>query len=254
MIAGIIRVLFNMLLKRTYIKNPNCEALTEAQQRALSIGAVLSINNFEYYNSLRTCRAGKDAKSLKESWGITTKDEAVDTLEWLKNEGHRKAFNEFLHNAADAFSPRSIGKYNFTQLDNLKEALPELCQRGFVGGPGALPEEDFRASMLENINAAAWDMGRMVNVARWCYDNGYISEEQAWEYILAAESESASVYSGWEEFGKSYIIGRALWNGADGAGLSCFMDIVEKLLKDAKSPWVLFPFISRAKEEKEAVI
>lgn len=111
---------------------------------------------------------------------------------------------------------------------NLKETFEKLQKRGFAGD----------VTELTGINPAAWDMGRMVNVARWCYACGYIAEDVAWEYILWAHEESARHYENWTDFAKAYIVGRAIWGGDDDA-LDDMMDIADGLLKDRESPWRL---------------
>lgn len=116
-----------------------------------------------------------------------------------------------------------------SRLANLKQTLGDLQKNGFLGQ---------NLSELERVDITAWDMGRMVNVARYSYDLGYISESQAWDYIFFAERESASHYRDWADFGRAYIIGRALWGG-DNINLYGAMSTVEKLKKDPKSPWAL---------------
>ena len=110
--------------------------------------------------------------------------------------------------------------------DDLRQTFDELQKRGIVGS-----QKD-----LEGIDTLAWDMGRMVNVARWCCELGYITMERAWECIFHAEKESAARYADWTAFGKSYVVGRAMWGGP-GMQLTNTIDIVEKLHKDEESPW-----------------
>lgn len=115
------------------------------------------------------------------------------------------------------------------RIANLKDTLPNLQK-----------EEILKAGLseLEYIDITAWDMGRMVNVARYSYDLGYISESQAWEYIFFAAQESSSHYADWAAFSRAYIIGRALWGGQN---LNFYDAIrtVNKLKNDKKSPWML---------------
>jgi len=115
-------------------------------------------------------------------------------------------------------------------INNLKQTLPELNKHGYAGN----------ISEFMRVDATAWDMGRLVNVARYSYDCGYITASQAWEYVFHAQKISASCYADWASFGKAYIIGRAMWGG-EGLSLSVMMDTVKKLLKNAKSPWMLAP-------------
>lgn len=45
----------------------------------------------------------------------------------------------------------------------------------------------FAKSDFDQVNTmAAWDLDRAVNIARWSYILGYITEEQAWGYIERA--------------------------------------------------------------------
>lgn len=116
-----------------------------------------------------------------------------------------------------------------SRITNLEQTLTDLQKEGFLGA---------NLSELESVDVTAWDMGRMVNVARYSYDLGYISESQAWEYIFFAEQESSSHYADWVAFSRSYIIGRALWGGKN-LNFYDAISTVNKLKKDRKSPWTL---------------
>ena len=115
---------------------------------------------------------------------------------------------------------------------NLRKSLGKLRNHGFADADVG----------FYRINPAAWDMGRLVNVARWCYGCGYIAENKAWEYIFHAEKESANCYTNWAAFGNAYVIGRALCGGENGL-LDTSMNIVEGLLNDENSPWRLTPLM-----------
>lgn len=118
-----------------------------------------------------------------------------------------------------------------SRIVNLKQTLAALQKEGLVGT---------ELSELEHIDVTAWDMGRMVNVSRYSCELGYISESQAWEYIFFAAQESSSHYADWAEFGRAYIIGRALWGG-ENMNLYDAMSTLTKLKEDKKSPWAMAP-------------
>ena len=115
---------------------------------------------------------------------------------------------------------------------NLRQSLQKLQKYGFA---------DTDAGFYR-INPAAWDMGRLVNVARWCFGSGYITENQAWEYIFYAEKESSNCYTNWASFGNAYVICRALWGGESDL-LENTVLAADGLLKDENSPWKLTPLL-----------
>lgn len=295
----------------TFPRNPKGGGLSNDQQRALNVGAILSGSNSDFCDSLQTSKnvAKKIIKViLARDWGINSGEDALETLEDLKQSGHRQMCNVILKNASQLLAdkerppvnPRSVyeqtgfswlGRKTLAEyanevtlaekhidlmeellksssfedikeyqslfgdertfyiciqifhhfyeqclvyenrIANLEQTLEDLRKNGFLGT---------NISELEYIDITAWDMGRMVNVARYSYDLGYISESQAWEYIFFAERESASHYSEWADFAKAYIIGRALWGG-ENMNFYDAIRTINKLKNDKKSPWVLVP-------------
>ena len=293
----------------TFPRNPKGGGLSNDQQRALNVGAILSGSNSDFCDSLQTSKsvAKKTIEEiLARDWEIQSAEEALERLEDLKYNGHRQMCSIILKNASVLLAPGAPSSVNyrsiyeqtgFSLLDkrilieyanevelaekhidlidellkassfedikeyqdlfgdertfsiciqifhrfydqclvyasrivNLEQTLKDLQKEGFLGA---------NLSELESIDVTAWDMGRMVNVARYSYDLGYISESQAWEYIFFAEQESSSHYADWAAFGRAYIIGRALWGGKN-LNLYDAMSTVNKLKKDKKSPWAL---------------
>lgn len=118
-----------------------------------------------------------------------------------------------------------------SRIANLKQTLPYLQETGYLGTD---------LSQFGSEDVSAWDLGRMVNVARYSYDLGYISEAQAWDYIFYAQKESAAHYADWAAFGRGYIIGRAMWGG-ENMNLYVAVGVVKKLKTSKKSPWILAP-------------
>lgn len=293
----------------SFPRNPKGGGVSNEQQRALNVGAILAGSNNDFCDSLQTSKsvAKKTIEDiLARDWEIHSTEEALKRLENLKDSGHRQMCNLILKNASHLLAfeeDSSVNPHNiyeqtgFSLLDkrilteyanevalaekhidlidkllkassleevkeyqdlfgdektfsiciqifqrfyeqcliyarrvvNLKQTLEDLQKEGFLG-------EDL--SELENIDVTAWDMGRIVNVSRYSYDLGYLSESQAWEYIFFAEKESSSLYADWEAFGRAYIIGRALWSGKN-LNLYGAMRTVKELKEDKKSPWVL---------------
>ena len=79
-------------------------------------------------------------------------------------------------------------------------------------------------------------MGRLVLVTRCCFDAGYITEEEAWRYILNARQASKEQYTSWHDFASGYVTGRAMWSGSN-LSLTGIISITQGLLQDEESPW-----------------
>lgn len=114
-------------------------------------------------------------------------------------------------------------------VGNIKESLEVLVDEHIVKG----------ASEFKTMSVKAWDLGRLVLVTRCCCDVGYITEEQAWQYIMAAYECARELYHNWNEFAQGYVVGRAMWNGNDGS-LYGIISIAQGLLNDYSSPWTKY--------------
>jgi Protein of unknown function (DUF1266) len=59
----------------------------------------------------------------------------------------------------------------------------------------------------------AWDLVRLINVARWGYAARYLQEDEAWSYILDAAAQLHGAYGSWEELAQDYVLGHDVWAG-----------------------------------------
>lgn len=231
---------------KKFNRNKSGEILSNEKLRAISVGAILAEVNSDYCDSLKTTSVSAVktiAGILKRDWGISSASEAAMVLEHLKTLQSSSYIGLILKHAPEcilAQEIKSIGQIlelaDIEILDenklvryanNLKEVIGMLKKQGFVSD----------ISELVHMKAEAWDMGRMVNVARYCYDCGYLTEEQAWNYIFYAYEKSAACYQDWSEFAKAYVIVRAIWGG-ENLNLTVAMDTALELQKNPESPWM----------------
>jgi hypothetical protein len=298
---------------KKYHRNKDGAKLSQTEQRAINVGAILTEFNHEYCDSLQSVKqsATKHLKrTLAAGWGIDSAEKAEKALERLKSKTQSRMFSLILSDAAksqegepsfeeflllcgradlpiidaeivkeydreaelaekhidklhalhiaaseeernrliekdkalfgDADTYRLCiqiyrtvsNKYNdyLRHSKNLKKTWEILRKHGFVG----------ERSELTRIDPTAWDMGRMVNVARWSYTCGYLPESKAWEFIFLAEKESSACYVDWAAFSNAYIIGRALWGNEDDQ-LDIMISAAKGLLSDEASPWKSMP-------------
>ena len=148
------------------------------------------------------CRA-----SLLRWWEVSDPDSAIGMLEWLLDQGHSE------------------------QL----EAELELLRTGELS-----PEK--RAFLLENETElreyliVAFDLCRLVNVARCAHQAGYIDEATAWHFILSAARKLHETYPGWSEMGDDYVLGNRYFSD-DHQADPMHRASIEWLQRAPSSPW-----------------
>lgn len=219
------------------------------QYNKIAVGALYSEQQTAYINSLTTGLGKSDIrKLLSEWWGIDNTVEAKESLDYLRDKGFRYYFGTVLkaYQVTDEEEQKTIiingfdehdEKYEediqkaYQQLVHLQETWEELTKNNIISGKDELVK----------YNNIGWDCGRLVFLSRLCFDAGYISDSEAWSYIDKAYELATQHFDSWQEFSKSYIIGRGMWGGKDCANEG-IMTIAEELLKNEKSPWVQMSF------------
>jgi len=259
--------IFQEFLNSDEVKKFEAEnSVTPKRQRALAFGAVLMFSNREPLRTFKMMHANHPAQieSLRvgfgEWWGIYDGQEALDVLDYLsKAAGHAifagEAYNRFILplKGDKRFGVRNL---NITpnQIQDLRGLersyersngdLVTLCER-INRGLNAYDQvwydlqrigkdHNFSSEELLSIgNFAAWDLGRVVYIARTSAALGYVEEEQTWPYIEKAADIAGEVYKDWRQYLAAYCLGRAL-----GFGSYKNIDLeVRYLLKDPNSPY-----------------
>ncbi|MNF76071.1 hypothetical protein D3C84_581690 [compost metagenome] len=242
---------------------------SQIEQRALKAGLINSEQIMAYCDS---CTTGLTRNSLTDglgsNWDIRSPQEAAETLESLIQYGHRFFYDIVFRVYREGASE-----------DGRHEVLEALVASGRYGHPETVweriaaeessEEKDLVFSaleramdMLENLRSAfrllkdkvngqylpkdysvgvlAWDLGRLVTVARMSLDCEYIEQHELNRILAHVDSVLRSNFSSWPQFAKSYIIGRACWSGQN-MMLGGIIGIAEDLMTDKNSPWVLSP-------------
>ncbi len=231
---GFLKNLVGALSNKKYRENPVVATLTTEQYIALNIGAINGEQTMSFCDSLTTgVDKSETQKNLMNYYEIFDRNTALETLEWFLDKGHR-GFYEIIKKTVSEHSTLLNDEHlNNAEKDtaeeyieNLEGTIKDLLENGFIHN-----RSDF---MKHSI--LAWDMGRLVLVARCCYDLDYISEDEAWDILKKAEDESCKVYRNWIDFGTGYMIGRCMWSGPS-MMISGLMDITKGLIGDEDSPW-----------------
>ena len=181
--------------------------LTKEQENALVFGAVLTTKNGMSFNDLEA-EDYKDAsiQVLGSSWDV--KDTATAKAELRTPEA--AAGNSAEYQAYEDVKKNLTSDYGYTaeQIDGIK-------------------------------TISAWDYDRLVNVARFSYSAGYITEQEMWDYINKAVTQAKNDYNSWEEYFAGVMLGRTLAYGKPFADSKAQADA---LLKDDKSVYKTHSF------------
>lgn len=221
--------------EKPYRSNPQKTPLSKQQQLALNIGTINSEQTMYYCDSLKTGYGTEHLMYHLEHYGVIPGDNigAREILDWLYEEGHSTLFDEMIKD----FFIEGGNKSKWAASDNMEYAhniigcIPMLIEGGWIS----------EKADIGTISTIAWDMGRLVNVTRTCYDCKYITEDEAWEYLHKGLKKAQSAYVDWENFATGYVVGRAMWGG-NGISHTEIYDIARGLLNDEESPWKITEF------------
>ncbi len=192
-------------------------ALSQTQLWSLAAGGILTQLNSEGFDELR-CRASPEASRLclSEWWGVCSASELVPMLEWLWSEGHSKPCIQ----AYQALRARDAS---------------------VVAGQNGAELTSFLTVHLEELEATrllGWDLCRLINVARWGYTGGYISADDAWQWLIRSAKRIQASFSSWRRLGRDFILGNEYWRLSVAPAMKvdlrpCF----DWLLTSSESPW-----------------
>lgn len=231
---GMLSKLFN---SEEYKKNPVPQNLTLEQLAAINIGAINAEQTGYFCDSLPT---GSDVDEIKDNlssyYDISDRTSALEILEWLCVSGYRVYFDAIKGVMSGCDTQINIAGLDVEDAET-EYRIREYCSN-LQGAIDELIEEKFlkQQADLSQCSILAWDMGRLVLVTRCCFDAGYITDEEAWRYILNARQASKEQYTSWDDFASGYVIGRAMWSGSN-MSLTGIISITQGLLQDEDSPW-----------------
>lgn len=161
--------------------------LTEEKKRLLTFGAILSLYRYEDILSLVTDSSMSEyAEGLRDQWDITGREEALETLDTLLSFERSHELDGVLH--------QHMGSDDLKQLQNTiaQELGMSLAQ------------------VQATTSTYAWDVCRLVSLAKWCYWLHYISEEEMWKYHQDGAVKAAAAGKDWNDYTVSFLLGRAL--------------------------------------------
>jgi len=208
--------------------------LSPAQEWALATSALLTASNRERHDLLggseRTeAEIQRTRDLLNRWWDVRDRERLLQSLEWVKQRGHRSEFAQFVAE----ISRRTAAEVAAIQAD---PRLPEETRQRLI----LVVREHAR---LGSKGLLGWDYARYVSLCRWGYLVGYLSEKEAWSRIMPAAQRVQATFDSWRELGENYLIGREFWSPAEMTSTGPrYRDALRQLLSDPQSPWVRLPW------------
>jgi hypothetical protein len=236
-----IKQLTRAIVHRDFDKNPKAPPISEEDKKALFVGLINSEQVTAYSDSLTTgLSRGRILEGLAEAWDINNQEDAYSVIDWLQKGGHRVYYSEIYPLLK---MPPEEGNKQIEAI--FGEAAPKALQfaNNLTECIAARGNNEFAAFNDENMKKGilAWDLGRLVVIARMCFDIGYIDEETAWNIIRGVYEAATKEYQNWKELAISYLIGRGMYGG-DSMMLSGLYYTAKTAFENDNSPWKNIPF------------
>lgn len=161
--------------------------LGENYQRAMGYGAILACYRGEQILSLIP-KEPTDVyrQGMNKQWEIVDEQSAVNAINGLLSLQRSQQYDEFIRT-------RQTNK-------DLNKIYVRIAQEL------NLPEEDVRAIQ----STYAWDIGRAVSVAKWCFWIGYLTEEQFYRCLDQCINIVLQRGRDWTEYTCSFLLGRCI--------------------------------------------
>ncbi|GAB18760.1 hypothetical protein GOEFS_063_00340 [Gordonia effusa NBRC 100432] len=225
--------------------------LTNEQQVALNVGAILNCTNGFACDTLDTGEAVVDAqRRMSDWWGIDDAISARIAVGGLLDGMHSRGFEvvaPLVQDAIDSTDPLMIDNHReFLAARMTTSPLPVAGRIDDYNALYNLRTMDILRPVLRNENfpshIRAWDLGRVAFVVRMSLRCGYLTDDEAWPMVIAALAAARDYYANWRQFAHGYLIGRAYWMaGYDlkkaGTSTSDVGAMINALLVRVDSPW-----------------
>jgi hypothetical protein len=166
---------------------------------------------------------------LSQWWGVDSRGQLLEMLNWLQFEGHRADFER-------------LG----IQVDAMNEEQFNAAEASLRGDPEHLHSLQVVRQNHQALGPSgilAWDLVRYIALCRWGYLAGYLSQTEAWDHIMPAARRLQETFGSWRALQDDYLIGREFWSLQQTAkNGERFRSVFERFIQDPNSPWNVNPW------------
>lgn len=170
--------------------------------------AILTEINGWDYNRFAGLPANDDSAALvqqmlNDSWGVTDRASADETLTWILDEGHRADFVENMSYLKEVGlgDVAADGRKDFI-LENFDVTDEEA--EGYVSSYAMY--EEFGDNAI-----SGWDYCRALNLLSFYYVAGYYTEQEALDKSLEIAQTVQPMFTSWDDLIASYMRGYEYW-------------------------------------------
>lgn len=166
-------------------------------------------------------------KMLSRDWGIEDADSAIETIENLKENGHRAKCRECMEKLEELGILDEKDEETFLQA-LLDSGIEDYFYRYVIAYL-------MHQNGLDADYIAAWDLCRVNQLYADFYLCGYMTYEEAMDASLENSSILQQMYSSWEDMVNAYLLGYQFWRSDpvmtdDSPTLQryqCYLDLLE---------------------------
>jgi hypothetical protein len=174
--------------------------MKDKKESALALFAPMWITGSEEKLSIRIYNVDQqEARDmLRDHWGTRTREALIEQIDRMSNaNGHSLEYMEY-HEMLLQMDEEEIPTYIESVHDEtLKSELNIINTYKYD---------------LRKCGGRAFDICRGQFLASIGFEAGYISEKEAWDYILATYDKYCDHFSSWEQYMLSYNAGRQYWS------------------------------------------
>lgn len=189
---------------KTWLATHSQTPLTKEQKRLLTFGAILA--KYRYEEPLNLVFDGDPQEyrdGLSNQWEISNREEALGVLNNLLALKRSREFDTLL------------------QREDAAAGLQSLCRE-------VASELQIDIAEVQRVGSTyAWDVCRLVALAKWCYWLDYISLEEMWSFVERGAQHASTVGLDWREYTISFLMGRLV----AGHGIEDICDDCQELLR-----------------------
>lgn len=192
---------------------PAAEKTPDTVQWFNNTYAILTTANGQDVTLVGGMKPGVTAKasaiaSLKESWEVTDKATAEETIRWLIEEGgHRAEFRADMTYLSELEVPAMSDSEILAAMTDVFEMSDEQA---------ACYLHSIRVYQQRGETAVdAWDYCRAMSLLGWYYLADYYTLEETLAQSLELAKEMQGMFGSWDEMVDSYLDGYCYWAGED---------------------------------------